>query len=127
MGLVIRAMIRFMTVFISVAPSEPQNLHVEEVTSFSFHICWDEPEYHGSPYLAGYNISYNNKWERFGVVNCFNFNSDCLEWGQSYDITVAAVCESGNKSNATWSSSNLKALTMGKIFILILLLLYFLN
>ena len=99
---------------------------MEEVTSSSFRVCWDEPEYHGSPYLAGYEITYNDKKERIGVVDCFNFDSDRLEWGQSYDIAVAAVSESGNKSNATWSSTTL-TLSMGKAFILILLLFCFLN
>ena len=103
--------------YLSVPPSEPQNVHVEKVTSSSFHICWDEPEYHGSPYLAGYNISYNNKQERIGGIDCFTFGSDRLKWGQSYNIAVAAVSESGNKSTATWSSSN-STLSMGKTFVL---------
>ena len=83
---------------------------MEGVTSSSFRVCWDEPEYHGSPYLAGYNISYNNKWERVGVVDCFNFNCDNLEWGRSHNIAVSAVSESGNKT-AESASSNFTHLT----------------
>ena len=78
---------------------------MEEVTSSSFRVCWDEPEYHGSPYLAGYNISYNNKWERVGVVDCFNFDCDNLEWGRNHNIAVSAVSESGNETAENTSSS----------------------
>ena len=104
-----------MTVFISVPPSEPQNLSVIDVTSSSFHICWNEPEYHGSPYLAGYYISYDDKQERVGVEDCFSFDSDRLEWGQIYTIAVSAVSESGIEVVAESSSSNL-SLLMGKAY-----------
>ena len=86
---------------------------MEEVTSSSFHICWDKPEYHGSPYLTGYEITYDDKKERIGVVDCFNFDSDRLEWGQSHNIGVSAVSEGGNEIVAQNSSSNL-TLLMGK-------------
>ena len=89
---------------------------MEEVTSSSFHICWDEPEYSGSPYLAGYEITYNDKKERIGVVDCFNFDNDHLEWGQSYNIAVSAVSESGSEIVAQSSLSNL-TLLMGKTFL----------
>ncbi len=79
-----------------------------EVTSSSFRICWDEPEYRGSPYLAGYNISYNGKFNRT-ESECFDFDSDHLEWGQIYNITVSAVSGtiSGNPSESIF-------LTIGK-------------
>ena len=86
---------------------------MEEVTSSSFHICWDKPKYPGSPYLAGYEITYNDKQERIGVVDCFNFDSDCLEWGKSDNIAISAVSESGSEIVAQSSSSNL-TLLMGK-------------
>jgi hypothetical protein len=72
-----------------------------EVTSSSFRICWDGPEYHGSPYLAGYDISYNGKFIRT-EAECFDFDSDHLEWGQIYNITVSAVSETkiGNPSES---------------------------
>ena len=85
-------------------------MSVVEVTSSSFRICWDEPEYHGSPYLAGYYISYSDKQERIGVEDCFSFDSDRLEWGQVYDIAVSAVSESGSEVVAESSSSNLSLL-----------------
>ena len=89
-----------MSVFSSVPPSEPQNLRVEEVTSSSFRICWDEPVYHGSPYLAGYNISYNDKYVTIEVLDCYSFEANDLEWGQIYDITISAFSKGGNKTVA---------------------------
>ena len=108
---------------LSVPPSEPQNVHVEEITSSSFRICWDEPEYHGSPYLAGYEINYNDKMERIGVVDCFNFDNDRLKWGQSYNIAISAVSESRSEIVAKSSLSNL-TLLMGKTFLKYFLLYY---
>ena len=105
-----------MTVFVSVPPSEPQNLLVAEITSSSFRICWDEPAYHGSPYLTGYYITYKDKQERIGVEVCFSFDGDRLEWGQIYNITVSAVSESGIEVVAKSSSSNL-SLLMGEAYI----------
>ena len=83
---------------------------MKEVTSSSFHICWNEPKYPGSPYLAGYEITYNDKQERIGVVDCFNFDSDYLEWGQSHNIAISAVSEGGNET-AESPSSNFTLLT----------------
>ena len=119
-GLVMHAMIHD-CLHLPVPPNKPQNLHVEEVTSSSFHICWDEPEYHGSPYLTGYEVTYNDKKERIGVVDCFSFDNDHLEWGQSYNIAVSAISESGNETVAESSSSNSRInLLMGMLPILIL-------
>ena len=83
---------------------------MKKVTSSSFHICWDEPVYRGSPYLAGYDISYNDEHERIGAVNCFSFDSDHFEWGQSYNVAISALSaiSKGGKS----PSRNL-TLTMG--------------
>ena len=106
-----------MTVFISGPPSEPQNLRVVEVTSSSFRICWDKLDYLGSPYLAGYVISYNDRHERIGVVDSFSFGSDRFEEGQIYNITVSAISESGNES-ARGNSSIKLTLMMGKSCIL---------
>ena len=89
-----------MSVFLLVPPSEPQNISVKNVTSSSFCICWDEPEYHGSPYLAGYNISYNDKYITIQVSNCYSFKSNDLEWGGIYDITLSAFSKGGNNTIA---------------------------
>ena len=88
---------------------------MEEVTSSSFRTCWDEPEYPGSPYLAGYEITYDDKKERIDVIDCFKFGSDRLEWRQSHilSIAVSAVSGSGNEIVAQSSSSKL-ILLMGK-------------
>ena len=90
---------------------------MKEVTSSSFHICWDKPEYHGSPYLAGYEITYNDKKKRVGVVDCFNFDNDLLEWGRRHNIAISAVSEGGNEIVAESPSSNL-TLLMGMFLIL---------
>ena len=73
---------------------------MEEVTSSSFRICWDEPVYHGSPYLAGYNISYNDKYVTIEVLDCYSYEANDLEWGQIYDITISAFSKGGNKTVA---------------------------
>ena len=103
-----------MTVFISGPPSEPKNLRVVEVTSSSFCIRWDKPDYLGFPYLAGYVISYNDKHERIGVIDSFSFGSDHFEEGQIYDITVSATSESGNEI-ARGNPSTKLTLMMGKL------------
>ena len=92
---------------------------MEEVTSSSFRICWNEPECPGSPYFTGYEITYNDKQERIRAENCFNFDSDHLEWGQSHNIAVSAVIESGNEIVAEGPSSNL-TLLMGMFLVLII-------
>ena len=89
-----------MSIFSSVPPSEPQNLRVEEVTSSSFRICWDEPANHGSPYLAGYNISYNDKYVTIEVLDCYSFEANDLEWGQIHDITISAFSKGGTNAVA---------------------------
>ena len=89
-----------MSVFLLVPPSKPQNISVKNVTSSSFHICWDEPKYHGSPYLAGYNISYNDKYITIEVLDCYRFEANDLEWGQIYDITISAFSKGGNNTIA---------------------------
>lgn len=105
---------QFMTVFTSVPPSEPQKFRVVEVNSSSFRVCWDKPKYHGSPYLAGYVISYNDTPARIGVVGCFIFDSDRLEWRQTYSIAVSAVSEAVNIT-VRGSPSRSLTLIMGKI------------
>ena len=69
--------------------------------------------------MAGYEITYNDKKERIGVVDCFTFDSDHLEWGESYNIAVSAVSESGNEIVTGSQSINL-TLLMGMFPILLI-------
>ena len=110
-----------MTVFTSVPPSEPQNFRVVKVTSSSFRVCWDKPRYHGSPYLAGYVISYNDTPERIDVEGCFIFDSDRLKWRQTYSIAVSAVSEAGIIT-VRGSPSRSLTLMMGKIMLIIIII-----
>ena len=67
--------------------------------------------------MAGYDISYNDKHERIDVVGCFIFDSDRLEWRQTYSIAVSAVSEAGVRG----SPSRSLILIMGKIMLIIIL------
>lgn len=88
--------INITTASLLVPPSEPRYLHVVEKNSSSIHVCWNQPFEHGSPYLAGYELCYNNNCEYFGVRDCAEVK--LLSQGNTYNITVYAISKSGNVS-----------------------------
>ena len=80
-------------ILLIVPPSEPRNLLVEKIDNSKVFVRWEEPLYHGSPYLSGYELCYNSTCEQTttGVGTKLS-----LDRGKLYNISVYAISKSDN-------------------------------
>ena len=82
--------------FVTVPPSEPRNVRVEEINSSAVNIRWDEPDDPGSPYVTGYKLCYNDTCIQKQETNATVGVDVILDDGKLYNITVSAISGSNN-------------------------------
>ena len=100
-------------------PSAPRNLRVVEANLSKIRVCWEKPQDHGTPNLAGYKIFNNYTREEFDEISstnvtcCADISHFIKQSTTELNLTVVAFSKSENKSVESIQSNSVM-LIMGK-------------